>query len=188
MRLIAADTYNYLKFGNRIFDLKVLIIGLYGGFVIGIILTFINTVHVGSLVRALLSEKAFSPENAYTLKELGIRKTPFIRAALKDSSFMRKVVSIGNEDAASEYVEVKTPLSFLKKKKKTKKKYDLGKLTLYIPEEKKYTAETRYESSKKNVLILVVSFILLTALALFSFVAIPDLLRLLDNFLTLNLD
>ena len=194
MRLTAETVYNHLKFYNRIVTLKGLVWGIFGGFTIGIILSYYHKVYLGSLVRALLDAGADKPESALTLGDIenkyGIRSSRAIRRALRSGSALRKVISVANPEEAEIPLPPKKRSRFLSLMlpESDNKEYDYEKMKLYIKEEDSYRAEARYAQKKRVSLIYTV--ILILVLAALAFVvcefAVPDLLRMLDNFIDMN--
>ena len=65
---------------------------------------------------------------------------------------------------------------------------DFEKMKLYIAKDDVYRAEVRYAQKKKVNIVYAVLFILLLAALAFIVCefAVPDLLRMLDNFIGLN--
>ncbi|MBQ7715039.1 MAG: hypothetical protein IJT70_04120 [Clostridia bacterium] len=194
MRLIADTAYNYLKFYNRIVTLKGLVWGIYGGFVIGIVLSYYHKVYLGATVRALLDAGANSPDSALTLGELsekyGIKPSSARFRALRRVSALRKVISVANPDESeiplppkkrSRIISLMTP-------ERDDTKYDFEKMKLYIAKDDVYRAEVRYAQKKKVNIVYAVLFILILAALAFIVCefAVPDLLRMLDNFIGLN--
>ena len=189
MHLIA-ETYKYLKFYNRIVDLKGLVWGIFGGFVIGIALSYYHKVYLGKVVRALLDRDASGKESAMTLNELGIKASFGIRRALFRRRILRKVISVANPEECEIPTQEKTRGKFisLMLPERDGVRYDFDKMKLYIDEENRYRAGARYELKHKINLVYVFLFILL--LAGLTFVvykyAVPDLLRMLDNFIGMS--
>jgi len=191
MFLLISAAYKHLKFYNRILTLNGLIWGVWGGFVLGLFLTWYHHSYLGEVVRQLLKKEALSPDSALTLEELGIKKRRVLTAALKEENTLRRVIDIANPEECLSPLPDKGGSGFTKKIFPQKKRYsyDFDKMKLYIPEEKKFRAESRYEQKKtRSPLWLIVWVIALTALAAAATVVIPDLLQLLDNFLSMNFD
>lgn len=186
--LLAASSYNHLEFFNRIMTLKTVIIGLYIGFLVGIIISFYNKVYLGSFVRKLVKKEVFSSEKALTLREIGVKNTFFIRKALVKKGTLRRIAEAANEDEVTSEVErskfSKWFRKFFRFDDEPKLKYDFDKIKFYIPEEKKYAAEIRYEKKGSNPAMFIVMAIALTAVAVIAYIQVPELLTLLDNFLT----
>lgn len=186
--LLAASSYNHLEFYNRIMTLKTVIIGLYVGFLAGILIGFYNKVYLGGFVRKLIKKGAFSPETALTLREAGVKNTFFLRRALIKKGTLRRICEAANEaDATAESERakaVKVIRRFLSFDDTPKVTYDFDKIKFYIPEEKKYAAEVRYDKKGSNPALFIVMALALTVVAFVVYLEIPELLTMLDNFLT----
>lgn len=186
--LLAASSYKHLEFYNRIMTLKTVIIGLYVGFLAGILISFYNKVYLGSFVRRLVKKEVFSPEKALTLDEIGMKNTFFLRRALIKGGTLRRIAEAANEDEATCETERSKAAKWFRKffrfENTPKVKYDFEKLKFYIPEEKKYAAEIRYEKKGSNPAMFIIMAIALTVVAVVAYIEIPELLTLLDNFLT----
>ena len=65
-------------------------------------------------------------------------------------------------------------------------KRDLNTMHFYIPEEKKYAAEIRFEDKGANFGVLIV--VIIAALLLCAFICyfLPDLLKMIDNFISIT--
>ena len=70
------------------------------GVIISLFITFFNKSVIGALVRALIDSDAFSPENAKTPSELGIRKNSPVYSSLKRSESLRKIIKTADPTAA----------------------------------------------------------------------------------------
>lgn len=189
-RLISAE-YNHIKFYNRIFTMKGLIWGLWGGLVLGLLISYYHKSYLGEVVRRLLKKEAHSPESAKTLEELGVKNTFALRHALKEGATLRRHVEVANPGECLTPRAVKKRSRFAKLFLSEKQKYDcdFDKMKLYIPEEKRISADLRYaEKRHMSPAWLIFFIVLFAALAVGAMIVIPDLLRMLDNFLTMNSD
>lgn len=193
MHALIAEAYKHLNFNFRIVTLNGLIWGLWGGLVAGLIITYYSRTYLGETVRRLISKEALSPEGALTLSELGLKESRFRKNALKRGRTLRKLVFVANPDECETKPEKpeKTKKSRLSKlfPEKEKYTYDFSKMKLYVPEEKKYRAEVRYEEKGRlSPLWLIVLVAVLTGVAIGMTFAVPGLLQRLDDFLTSVLD
>ena len=182
--------YNHLKFYNPILTLKWLIWGVWGGFVIGLLLTFYHKAYLGEVVRRLIKKEATSNDSALTLAEIGIKPRRLLTRALKRGGSLRKYISVANPEECEKVLPSKK--GFLRGKvfpEGENVEYDFAKMRLFIAEDVKYTAAVRYDEKKKiSPVRLIVFTAVLTALAIGVTIAVPDLLRMLDNFITMNFD
>ncbi|MBQ7670677.1 MAG: hypothetical protein IJS45_08155 [Clostridia bacterium] len=175
----------HIDFGGGIISLKTLIWGIWGGISAGALLSFYHKSYLGRVVRALLNKEALSKENAFTLGELGIKPRRLLTTALKEDATLRKVIGVSNPEECEFEQQRKTP-TWLSKLFPVGKKYsyDFDKMKLYIPEEKRVTAEIKYDQKKKiSPVVLVVFLAVLTGVAIGMTFVVPDLLQLLDNFI-----
>ena len=184
----AASSYNHLEFYNRIMTLKTVIIGLYVGFLGGILLGFYHKVYLGGFVRKLIKKAAFSEDSALTLREAGVKNTFFLRRALIKKGTLRRICEASNEaDATVETGRSKAARivrRFLSFEDIPKVTYDFDKIKFYIPEEKKYAAEIRFDKKGSNPALFIVMALALTVVAFVVYMEIPELLTMLDNFLS----
>ena len=190
MLALIAETYEHLNFNFRIVTLNGLIWGLWGGFVAGLLITYYSRTYLGETVRRLLKKEALSPDSALTLSELGIKESRLMKAALKRGKTLRKVISVANPEECEFRCE-ETKRSRLSKlfPEKEKYTYDFRKMKLYIPEEKKYTADVKYEEKRRiSPFVLIALIAVLTAVAIGMTFAVPGLLHKLDGFLSDVLD
>lgn len=189
--LIAAalgGRYENLEFYNRIQNFKIVLFAVWLGIIIGIAISYYTKDYLGRLVRRLLKNGALSADKAMTLKELEYKHTFPIRIHLKDGGTLRRYIDIANTDTAIETRSKKAEFKWFRSLFGTpdvKKKYDFSSLKLYIPEEKKYVADVRYEKKGSNPGWFLIWSIIITALALVVYFLVPELVTMLDNFITI---
>lgn len=186
--ILAAFQYENLKFYNNILTLRTLLWGLYGGFVIGIAVSFYNKNFVGSLIRTLLKKEALSPDSAQPLSKLKLKALSLLKFSLKHDSALKKLVKIANPQECVTYKKfapflTKVRLFFNKDAEKEIINFD--KAILYIPEDLKYRADVLYDKKGSNPSSFIFLVIVLTAICVLVSYAIPELLTMLDNFLTM---
>ena len=167
MYRIFSETYNYLASKGSNMALTGIIWAIAAGFGIGIIMSYYHKNYLGETVRRLYKKGADSEAAALTLKELGLSPTKLRTHALRDNGFLRKYIKIAENGSGDNNT------------------LDFGTAKLYIPEELKYKAIVRFEQkSTIPVFLLVLSLIILAAIALGATFAAPKILKVLDNFLT----
>ena len=192
MKIFLPKQYTNLKFYNRIVTLKTVLWGIWAGFAAGLVITYYNKVYLGSLVRYLIENGIFSEDKALTTEETGIKHTWLLKRSLKNGSLLRKYISIANPEDTVKKVAQSPASEKLRKvflAHPEKYSYDFDRMKLYIPEDKKYQAEARFENKKKNPWTLIIWIASLTALAiLVEYILLPDMLQMLDNFLTRHLN
>ncbi|MBS5724542.1 MAG: hypothetical protein KHW59_02040 [Clostridiales bacterium] len=182
------DTYVNFSYENTTMSLAVIIWGLYAGMVIGGILSVYSKRYLGGAVRALLAADCLSPDTAKTLSGLGVRKWGFGRA-LREGKVLRKCISIANE--ADCYLPSKPTKKwsaslrrFFTGSPEPKKKLDLDRALLYVPEDKKFHAEVRYAKKGSSPVFILIGAVLLLAVAIFATYFIPELLQMVDDMIS----
>ena len=178
--------YNYIKIGG-VLPFTAAIWAILGGFAAGLILSYHNKSYLGETVRRLCEKGATTPESALTLDELGLKPTFMRTRALREGGSLRKYVEIANRDEALTPLEQKKRpkiISFLFPQRE-KYEHDFSRAKFYIPEEKKYAAEARYEhKASLSPLLLVISLAAIAAIGVAASFAAPKILKLIDDSLT----
>lgn len=131
------------------------------GAVIACFMVLYNKRGVGGFVRTLIKKGASTPESALTLAESGYGKAFFILGSLKNpDSGLRRAVSVVDREGKLSSKE-------------------LTALRFYIPEEKRYHAETRYDGKHTSLPVLILAVTALSIVAYLCIKYIPELLVLL---------
>ena len=183
---IIAETYNYLRPVNSYLPLSLLVFAVFAGFMAALVLSYRDKTFVGETVRRLLEAGATSKESALTLAELSLPATRARKSSLKEGRAVRKYVEIANPDECLVPIESKAASSVLGKLFPINKKYacDFEKMKLFIPEEKKYKADAKYEQKTKPSLAALIIFLaVLAAGAVLVAYYLPDIFRMADNFI-----
>lgn len=186
-------TENFTVKSNSLFSLRLLIIGITIGLVIASVLSVYNKRYIGSFIRRLISEGCLGPENAKTLEELGFLKNIGVRSTIKSNGSMSRWARCREED---EYVE-KLKLAKAEFDEKYKDdpnppkfnepdfKRDCNTMHFYLPAEKKYAAEVKFDATGAKwgsvILVAIVSIII----CVFICYMLPDAIKMVDNFLTI---
>ena len=185
--------YKYINLGNNNTTLAQLLFGLAIGAIIACIINYVYKQKLGIFIRKLLKNEAFSPENAYTLEELGLKKKRLLRRSLSSiHSPIRKLVACtGAPDLLAEaradtdrYKIQPKEGGFFKRfmnyiSPEKRERVDFKKAAWYIPEEKKYRAEVRFEKGESGVKLAV--YIILLVIFPFACIrALPSVLQLCD--------
>ncbi len=181
------DIYTNFSFENSTISLTLIIWGLYAGILIGGIASIYNKWYLGGVVRALLAAECLSPEAGKTLSELG-RPAWGMKRALRDGTALRKSVSIANPGECllpSEHKRFGAIRRFFTGSAQPNPKLDLTLARLYVPEEKKYHAEVRYEKKGSAPIWLLIGGIILLVIAVLATFFIPELLQMIDNAITM---
>ena len=183
--------YQYPGLGINNFDrgstsFLVIVWGLYAGILLGVLYSIIMRVSSHKVIKALSDHGAATKGTAKTLAELGIANSRAARRLLATGGSMRKVVLCANE---SEFPPRK--LSGLRKFWREKflrdplqPKTDFTLARFYLPEETRATAEARYVVEGHPVRNFILAAIGLTAVAFFTIFALPELLKMFDNFVS----
>ena len=168
-----------------------IIFGLFVGIMVASFAMVINKRVYGEFVRKLLYEECLSPESSKTLYELGYMRKYSIRNAVGHGTKLRCVIKCREEEEyyaslaeqRAEYEARRAEDKSLPRFREVPYKVNPNTDHFYIPEEKKYTAEMRFEDKGTNWLVLfavaIVSIIGCIALLL----VIPKILSLINDFM-----
>lgn len=182
------DVYANFSFENSTISLALIIWGLYAGILVGGIASIYNKRYLGGAVRALLAEQCLSPDTGKTLSELGLR-TWGLNRALREGKVLRKCISIANpEECICPRKQKKWVASlrrFFTGSTESASRLDLSRARLYVPEEKKFHAQVRYEKKGTAPIWLLFGGIILFVIALLATFFIPELLQMTDNAITM---
>lgn len=163
---VELHAYNYIPINERTAGtLRTLILGLALGIILAAATSFCTKRSAGRLVAALLKEQALSKEKGRTLMELGLFRSASLRRDLRRGTVLRKYVKCVEEQATD------APESF---------RMDFASMHFYVPEELKYTAETRYDLRGSGWSSLLLAVLLTVLLAALTCVFLPDLLSFAD--------
>ena len=181
------DNLNLELGGDGIINLSWAIIALCVGMVLAAILAVYEKKGLGEFVRKLISEECYTPESAKTLYELGFRKNAAVRGALRGGSLSKVVICTQKkayedqiEQAKANYEANATADS--PKFKSVSYRIDFEKDTFYIPKDASYAADVRYDKKGSGVVAVLVVAGLSLVVAAFIIFILPDMLRMLDNF------
>lgn len=120
---------------------------------------------LGSFVRFLIKEKAHTEESAIKLEDTKYAKNFFVKRAIKGGTYKRVMKTVAPEDDTLTDKQV------------------LMKSGYYIPEDLVFQAENVFSKKGTNWFALVMTVILVFVVALFSIIAVPDLITMLNNFI-----
>ena len=183
---------NFKGGSNRIMSLRLIIIGLTIGFCAAAVLTLIDKKHIGGLVRKMLYDECIGKENAKTLHELGYDKNPAVRGSLKKGSVLKRWVRCVEEDEHNEAIAKKRE-EFEKAHENDEKmptfkvvefKREPDKHHFYIDEEKKYSAEVKFDSKGTNLVSVILVILISILICAFLCFVVPDMITLFDNFVS----
>lgn len=173
--------------------IRLLIVGITVGIIIASISTVYSKRYIGDFVRKLLYEECFDANSAKTLYDLGYLKSPGVRGVIKsggslsrwvrcveEDEFMTEIGKKREEFAESHKNDTKPP-----KFKEPEFKRDCNTMHFYIPEDKKYAAEVKFDSKGANFISLLLVIIVSVAICAFVFYMLPDVIKMVDNFITI---
>jgi multisubunit Na+/H+ antiporter MnhB subunit len=181
------------SFGTgTLLSIRNIVVGLTIGIVLASAFSIYNKRYMGDFIRKLISEECLDARSAKTLYELGYLKKSGIRSAIKSGGVMSRWVRCAEEDEYNAKLEQER-LEFeeLHKDEENPPKFeapefirDCKTMHFYIPEEKKYTADVKFDAKGANwrsfFLVVIVSLVL----CLFICFILPDAIKLVDNFIT----
>ena len=177
--------YNNLNIDVNGDGFKQLIWAVWAGVLVAIAAAIVIRYFTGGLVARLKNARAVDAAGAKTLDELDLGSFSTLVAPLflKDSSSILKYVQIANRDEAA------VPENGFGKFWQTKvlgRSFSLKKARFYLPEEHRITAETRFSAEEHPIRSFVIAAVILSAGAVFVSFALPELLQMLDNFISMN--
>lgn len=158
-------------------EINKVIAGAFAVLILGVFILNSYRANVRLAVMQLTRHGATSPENAKTLKELGLDNSKGVKRLLGKNNILTKIVARVGEKQYS-YEEYK---ALSKKEKKKAEEFDINAAAFYIREDKIERAAhviDRYITSKlRNIAIL----IFLSLLCVCIIACMPGILNLLDN-------
>ncbi len=170
--------YNNFEFRNPFISLELIVWALFAGFILAALIAIYNKRVVGGFVKAILRNECLSAESAKTIIDLGFGSDWFIKNALRTDTVLRRFV-VRVDDTAEESPE--------NEKKDPGSKHgaiNFARAKFYIPEELKYRAEVRYASKGTDLIAFGLCVVVLAAAAFAAIYIIPDLIQLIDNFIS----
>ncbi len=168
-------------------SLQVIVWGICAGILLGTLFSIFYKTYTASFFRQLISREAFDESRACTIGELDVRGKWFIKSALRtsDKPLRRYVLCSNTEELPKEKAGGFKRFWYTKLLgTEIPHKLPMDKAKFYMPEEKRVTAELRFTGVRHPVQSFLLAAVILTALGFFLVYAIPELLQMLDNFLT----
>ncbi len=180
--------YTYANFDVNLNSTSFLVIvwGLYAGILLGVLYSLVMRVNSHKVIKALSEKGAVSKGTSKTLAELGLANNRTAKRLLATGGSMRRLVLCANESDFQ-------PPELTGLRKFWREKFlrdplppatDFTAARFYLPEENRVTAETRYIVEGHPVRNFILAAIGLTAAAFFTVLALPELLKMFDNFVT----
>ena len=181
------------SFGSgTLVTMKTIIIGLTIGLIFASFITIYNKRYIGDFIRRMLRDECLDAGRAKTLEELGYSKSFGVKRAIRSGGTLERWVRCVEEDEfnaemgkkRAEFEEAHKDDEKPPKFKEAEFKRDLSTMHFYIPEEKKYAADIKFDAKGANwgsfALVVVVSVLLC---AFLSFI-LPDIITMIDNFIS----
>ncbi len=177
---------------GTLISLKTILVGLTIGLILASFITIYNKKYIGSFVRKLLAEECLDKKSAKTLAELGYLKSLGVRQAIKSDKPLSRWIKCVEEDEfyeemerkRAEYEEAHKDNPKAAKFKEAAFKRDVATMHFYVPEDKKYTIDVKYDAKGANwVSFILVAVISIAACAFLSY-TLPDMIKMIDNFIT----
>lgn len=177
---------------NALFSFNLIIVGITIGIVIASIATLYNKRYIGDFVRKVIGEGCLDAKSAKTLYELGYLKDIGIRNVIKSGGTLSRWVRCVEEDEFFASVEIKRakfkelhgndpkPPKF----EEPVFKRDLNTMHFYIPEDRKYAAEIKFEKAGNSPVAVFLVAIVAVVLCIFVCYMLPDAIKLVDNFIS----
>ena len=193
--------YNHISVGNNsMISFPMIMVAFFIGINIAAVYAIFNKRVLGDFVRALNFRDANSPEAALTLEELGFKKNTAIRSSLRGVT-LRRVVRCREEEEFNALVAEKRrefeanlmsgndgegKLGVKKPKfREPEFKLDLNTAHFYIPEALRFTADIKFEKKGTDWMAYLAVLVVSAALAIGLIWIFPDVIQLLDNFITI---
>ena len=183
-----------IKFGTgTLITLKTVLIGLTIGIIFASFITIYNKKYIGDFVRKLLKEQCFDRTSAKTLDELGYSKRLGIKLALRSGKPLSRWARCVEEDEFNAEIEKKrAEFEEAHKDDDNSPKFhtvefkrNMKTMHFYIPEEKKFAADVKFDAKGANwgsfILVAVVAILIC---AFLSFI-LPDIVKMIDNFISI---
>ncbi len=189
------DLSGYTNFNlgsNGIINIHVIVFGIFIGALVAAVYSIYTKKILGEMVRKLIAAEAFSPEKSMTLEELGLSKNILIKHALKGYTLGRVVNSIEKDEFITKTNEARVIYEENRKKsaKQGKRipsfpeptfKIKPDECHYYIAEEKKYTAEMRFNANGSGYGTFFFVLLIASICVIIVYALLPQLLTLIDK-------
>ena len=152
-------------------SLNLIIFALFVGACLAGFATVYHRRTIGALVRYLLTEEAFSPETAKTLREAEQDLNIFVRMNITRNFAFQRIVCMVDMPKTDE----------------NGKKISLSDIPLYINPKERLRAEEMYSaktSEDANMWMVLLSIVVFAIVAYISSFIVPDLISMASNFIS----
>jgi hypothetical protein len=164
---IEPKTYTHFIFDAAAADtVRTVILAFAVGILLASLAAFYHKNVPGAIVRSILRASATDPENAKTLEELGLSKNFFFRYELRHNVTLKKLI---------------IAVTSVEKTENGEEEYTVTRY--YIPEEKKFIADTRFEKKGSGPAGLLLGILLIAALTVLLIRLVPVVLSIIDTFM-----
>lgn len=163
--------------------IDIIVWGIYIGVMIAIVLSVITRINLNKMISRIIRSKADEMPAAKTLSELKLENNIILKGMLKPTSPLMKYLKLSNREEAVTN-SASGFKSFWYKKilgNDLPEKIDLSKAKFYLPEDKRIAAEFRFSKEKLPVLTVVLSALILFAVACFALKLVPQYITSLEN-------
>ena len=141
----------------------------------------------------VIYEECFDEKSAKTLYDLGYLKSPGVRGAVKSGGTLSRWVRCVEEDKfltsvnkkREEFEELHKNDEKPPKFKAPEFKRDCNTMHFYIPKEKTYAAEVKFDKQGANLGSAILVSVAALLLCDFACYIVPDLIKMVDNFITI---
>ncbi len=178
--------YENLGFGTgTMISVPMIIIALAIGIIIAAFASVIDKRVLGDFIRALLSEECLSKESAKTLDELGYSEKYIIRNSVRRGTNIRSVVRCVEEEQYNEKMAAEREAAEREGRKFVEIPYkvDADRDHFYIPEEKKYKADMKFNKRGTSWGGFALIAVLTVVLAIVLLFVMPKILDFVDTFI-----
>ena len=172
--------------------IRVVVIAVFLGMIVGIILTVFNKRVYSGFVRSLVNDSAYTPETAKTLGETGYLKNPAVTFAIRSGNVYKGVLHCVEaeefemeQERRREVFRAKAAAGLTdpsEKFKEAKYRYDFSKDRFYIPEEDVFEAEEKFRTKGTSPVLAVILTVIILVALYFALRLLPDIIMLINNF------
>ena len=183
-----------ISFGTgSLVTLQTILVGITLGLILASFVTIYNKRYIGGFVRKLIKEECLDHDSAKTLEELGYLDKLGIRYAIRSNGTLTRWIRCVEEDEFNAKQDAEReafdeahkddpkPPRF----KEREFKRDTKTMRFYIPMEKKYAADVKFEAKGANWLSFILVAVVSILLCAFLSYILPDLIKMIDNFITI---
>ncbi len=179
--------YEHISIGSgSLVTLQKVVLGICLGVIIAAAIACYDKNRLGAFVRKIVKEQALWPDKAKTLTELGFHRNGGVKASLRSSHKLGKVVHCVEKEQYQKQVEMAREAYIAEHGNEEgffmpEYRMDLNNDHFYIPDEEHYRAEVRFEnrgSGWRAFILVCITAIVAAALICFL---LPDMIQLVDN-------